>query len=235
MFAIQRLVLCFVVVVAAAAAVRHVSFDCGRMNDEESGASSTPVDAVRAHGPSISIEPDVRLTDVERTDLALCLSQLVEICHVPIVLNCTLTSSNSCRSALSRDDRESMRFNDYLRARQPRKFYWMRNIRTMYLHLRWPRTVDGQLTGKLVEWHSCRRVPRSARQLIAPNKPIALVYHIDERSLKLNIRGDDSLLQLFFPWDSCRKGVYYKWSDEGHVRSGTVQFEIDYALETRRP
>jgi hypothetical protein len=31
--------------------------------------------------------------------------------------------------------------------------------------------------------------------------------------------------------EQLQKGVYYKWSDEGHIRSTTIQFNIDYQIE----
>jgi hypothetical protein len=30
---------------------------------------------------------------------------------------------------------------------------------------------------------------------------------------------------------SAKKGVYYKWSDEGYIRSTRIQFGIDYRIE----
>lgn len=181
---------------------------------------------------TISIEPDIPLSTSEEIYLDKCLSHLFSICHIPIVLNCTLLSVPSY-SNLTNIDRESIRINHYLRVRQPRKFYWMRNIKQMYLSLRLPTNNNEQITANLIEFHSCKRLPYSARIIISPIKSIILIYYIEERSLKLNIRGDNCLLQLIFSSDvnyhnHLSKGIYYKWSDEGHIRSTTIQFNIDY-------
>jgi hypothetical protein len=176
----------------------------------------------------ISIEPDIHLLDNEQIHLDKCLSYLFDICHIPIVLNCTLLSISS----FSNLNRESIRINHYLRVRQPRKFYWMRNIKQMYLNLRLPTNHSEELTANLIEFHSCKRLPYSARNIIEQIKPILLVYYIEERSLKLNIRGNNCLLQLIFSSDEqIQKGIYYKWSDEGRIRSTTIQFNIDYHIE----
>jgi hypothetical protein len=100
------------------------------------------------------------------------------------------------------------------------------------LHLR----KTEQITANLIEFHSCKCLPYSARVIIQQIKPILLVYYVEEHLLKLNIRGENCLLQLIFPYDrnsteQLQKGVYYKWSDEGHIRSTTIQFDIDYQIE----
>jgi hypothetical protein len=110
----------------------------------------------------------------------------------------------------------------------------MRNIKQMYLNLRLPTNKTEQITANLIEFHSRKRLPYSARTIIQQIKPILLVYYVEERCLKLNLRGDNSLLQLIFSSDmnyQLQKGVYYKWSDEGHIRSTTIQFHIDYQIE----
>jgi hypothetical protein len=112
----------------------------------------------------------------------------------------------------------------------------MRSIKPMYLHLRLPTNKTEQITGNLIEFHSCKRLPYSARSIIQQIKPIVLVYYVEDHLLKLNIRGDNCLLQLTFPSDKnspeqFQKGIYYKWSDEGHIRSTTIQFDIDYHIE----
>jgi hypothetical protein len=129
-----------------------------------------------------------------------------------------------------------MRMNHSLPLRQPQKFYWMRNIKQMFLNLRFPTIKTEQITANLIEFHSCKRLPYSARVIIQQIKPILLVYYVEEHLLKLNIRGENCLLQLIFPFDrnsteQLQKGVYYKWSDEGHIRSTTIQFNIDYQIE----
>jgi hypothetical protein len=53
----------------------------------------------------------------------------------------------------------------------------------------------------------------------------------------VNIRGENCLLQLIFSSDmnqNEQKGIYYKWSDEGHIRSTTIQFNIDYQIEKEK-
>ena len=184
----------------------------------------------------ISIEPDIHLSNSEQRHLDQCLSNLFHICHVPLVLNCTLLSLSSFSHSSSTTNRESLRINHYLRARQPRKFYWMRNIRHVYLNLRLPTNQTQQITANLVEFHSCKRLSYSARTMIEQIKPVLLVYYVEEHALKLNLRGDNCLLQLVFSSDrntngEVQKGMYYKWSDEGHIRSTTLQFDIDYRLE----
>jgi hypothetical protein len=109
--------------------------------------------------------------------------------------------------------------NHYLRVRQPRKFYWMRNIKEMFLNLRLPANKTEQITAYLVEFHSRKRLPYSVRTIIQQIKPIVLVY---QHLLKLNIRGENCLLQLIFPSDrnsteQMLQGIYYKWSNEGPV------------------
>ncbi|UJR30032.1 hypothetical protein I4U23_017577 [Adineta vaga] len=183
---------------------------------------------------TISHEPDIHLSNSEQVHLDQCLSNLYQICHIPLVLNCTLLSLSSYSNSTN-VNRESIRINHYLRVRQPRKFYWMRNIKQMYLNLRLPKDQTEQMSANLIEFHSCKRLPYSARISIQQIKPILLVYFIEEQSLKLNIRGENCLLQLIFSSDinsneQFQKGMYYKWSDEGHIRSTTIQFDIDYQI-----
>lgn len=184
---------------------------------------------------SITIEPDIHLSDNEQIHLNKCLSNLFDICHLPVVLNCTLLTFSSY-SNTTNINRESIRINHYLRVRQPRKFYWMRNIKQMYLNIHLPKNKTEQITAKLIEFHSCKRLPYTARTIIQQIKPILLVYYVEEHLLKLNIRGNNSLLQLIFSSEKIfnqqfQKGIYYKWSDEGHIRSTTIQFNIDYQIE----
>ncbi len=59
---------------------------------------------------------------------------------------------------------------------------------------------------------------------------MSVTCHVKEHLLKSNIRGDN---QLIFSFDinsteQLQRGIYYKWSDEGHIRSITIQFDIDY-------
>lgn len=184
----------------------------------------------------ISIEPDIRLSNEEISFLDQCLSQFSKICHRPLILHCTLSSFNAHSNGVN-VDRESIRLNQYLRVRQPRKYFWMRNIQTMSLHLRLPTTLDADLTAHLIEFHSCKRVPHSSRMIVEQKKPILFVYSIEDHSLKLNIRGENSLLQLvFFASEQIEskdgsQGIYYKWSDEGQIRSTTIQFQIHYSIE----
>lgn len=112
----------------------------------------------------------------------------------------------------------------------------MRNIKQMYLNIHLPSNKTEQITATLIEFHSCKRLPYSARTIVQQIKPILLIYYVEERSLKLNIRGTNCLLQLIFPSfinenEQIKKGLYYKWSDEGHIRSTTIHFDIDYDLE----
>ncbi|CAF3312609.1 unnamed protein product [Rotaria socialis] len=184
---------------------------------------------------AISIEPDISLSNDQEIHLDRCLAYLYNICHIPIVLNCTLLSISSFSNATN-VNRDSMRINHYLRVRQPRKFYWMRNIKQIYVTIRLPTNKNEQITANLIEFHSCRRLASAARTIIPQIKPIILIYYVEERSLKLNIRGDNCLLQLEFSSEinhneQLQKGIYYKWSDEGHIRSTTIQFDIDYQLE----
>ena len=185
---------------------------------------------------TITFEPDIHLSTDEQTHLDQCLSHLYRLCHIPLVLYCTLISRSST-SNTTNISRESIRINQYLRVRQPRKFYWMRNIKYIYLHLRLPTNRTDHLTASLMEFHSCQRLSYSARTIIEQIKPILLVYNIEEHVLKLNIRGENTLLQLIFSshcneTEQFDKGIYYKWSDEGHIRSTTIQFHINYD-ETR--
>jgi hypothetical protein len=200
------------------------------MNDDENNSITISKEYL-----PVSIEPDIHLSNNEQIHLDKCLSHLYGICHIPLVLNCTLVSISSM-SNTTNVNRESIRINHYLRVRQPRKFYWMRNIKEMYLNLRLPTNKTEQITANLIEFHSCKRLPYSARTIIQQIKPIVLVYHVEEHLLKLNIRGENCLLQLIFPSDQnsteqLQKGIYYKWSDEGHIRSTTLQFDIDYQIE----
>lgn len=183
---------------------------------------------------TITFEPDIQLSDDEQIHLDQCLSQLYRLCHIPLVLQCTLVSVSSI-SNTTNISRESVRINNYLRVRQPRKFYWMRNIREVYLHLRLPTNQSEHITASLIEFHSCKRLSYTARTIIEQIKPILLVYYLDEHRLKLNIRAENTLLQLIFPSDCSEteplhQGIYYKWSDEGHIRSTTIQFHIDYDM-----
>lgn len=184
---------------------------------------------------TITLEPDIRLSDTEQIYLDQCLSHLYDTSHLPLVLHCTLVSVSSVSNPTT-ITRESTRANHYLRVRQPRKFYWMRNVKEMYLNLRLPTRKTEQITANLIEFHSCKRLPHSARAIIQQIRPIFLVYCADEHLLKLNIRGENCLLQLVFPAVShptqeLQKGIYYKWSDEGRIRSTTIQFHIDYHNE----
>jgi hypothetical protein len=183
--------------------------------------SDEQVSANRLH---IAIEPDIHLSDEQRTVFDACLRQFSRLCHVPMLLTCSLLSLGS------HVDRESTRLNHYLRIRQPRKFYWIRNIKEMFLHLR---LSSETLTASLIEIHSRKRVPYAARTMIEQTKPIRLIYSIDDECLKINIRGENSLLQLFISSDlrTSSKGIYYKWTDEGHLRSTTIQFAIDYSID----
>jgi hypothetical protein len=70
---------------------------------------------------TITIEPDIPLSDIEQIHFDKCLSNLIGICHIPLVLNCTLLSVSSF-SKSTNIHRESIRINHYLRVRQPRKF-----------------------------------------------------------------------------------------------------------------
>jgi hypothetical protein len=93
-----------------------------------------------------------------------------------------------------------------------------------------------QITANLIEFHSCKRWPYSARTIIQQIKPNLLVYHVEERLVKLNICGENCLLELVLPSDrnsteQLQRGLYYKWSDEGHICSTTLQFNIDYQTE----
>lgn len=180
----------------------------------------------------ISIEPDIHLSDDQRTVFDACLSQFSRLCHVPMLLTCSLLSLGS------HVDREFTRLNHYLRIRQPRKFYWIRNIKQMFLHLRLPTETDEEtVTASLIEIHSCKRVPYAARTMIEQTKPIRLIYSIDDECLKINIRGENSLLQLFISsaLRTSPKGIYYKWTDEGHLRSTTIQFAVDYSIDKSGP
>jgi hypothetical protein len=58
-----------------------------------------------------------------------------------------------------------------------------------------------ELRANLMEFHSCKRLPYSARTIIEQLKPILLIYYIEEHYLKLNIRGENSLLQFLFSSD----------------------------------
>ena len=180
---------------------------------------------------TISLEPDIHLSNDEQIHFDKCLSNLFDICHLSLILNCTLVSVSSISdtTVLSRD---STRLNHYLRVRQPKKFYWMRNIKQMYLKLRFPMNSNEQFTANLIEFHSRKRLPCSARCSIEQIKPIVLIYYIEEHQLRLNIRGMNSLLQLNISSEmnsahDLLRGVYYKWSDEGHIRSTTIQFHIE--------
>ena len=174
----------------------------------------------------IAIEPDIHLSDDERMAFDACLGQFYRLCHVPMLLTCSLLSLGAPA------DRESTRLNHYLRIRQPRKFYWIRNIQQMFLHLRLPLETEESITASLIELHARKRVPHAARTVIEQTKPIRLIYSIDEGCLKINIRGENSLLQLFISAElpPASKGIYYKWTDEGHLRSTSLQFDIEYAL-----
>ncbi len=158
---------------------------------------------------TILIEPDIHLSDNEQIHLDKCLTHLFRICHIPLVLNCTLLTVSSFSNSTN------IRINHYLRVRQPRKFYWMRNIKQMYLNLRLPTNKTEQITANLIEFHSCKRLPYSARIIIQQIKPILLVYYVEEHLLKLNIREDNCLLQLIFSFDKnsseqLQKGIYVR-------------------------
>ncbi len=63
-----------------------------------------------------------------------------------------------------------------------------------------------------------------------------MVYYVEEYLLKLNIRGENCILQLIFPSDRnsterLQQGIYHKWSDEEHISWITIQFDIDYHIE----
>ncbi|CAF0716441.1 unnamed protein product [Adineta steineri] len=181
---------------------------------------------------TILIEPDIHLSDNEQISFDKCLLNFFQICHIPLILNCTLLSLSS----LSNINHESIHINHYLRIRQPRKFYWMRNIKQIYFNLYLPTNTSEQITAKLIEYHSCKRLPYSARTIIQQIKPILFIYYVEEHCLKLNFRGENCLLQLIFSSDrnsneQIQKGIYYKWSDEGRIRSTTIQFHIDYQIE----
>ena len=196
------------------------------MNNEGPQSPLIAFDQVKRHLP-ISIEPDIHLSEYEQRALDRCLRRFYQICQRPLVLNCTLQMINA--------DRESIRLNQYLRVRQPRKYFWMRNIKNMSLHIRLPVTRDDRLAANLIEFHSCKRVPHSSRMIVEQRKPLALVYSIETQALQLNIRGENSLLQLFFCASKSEQrhgqGIYYKWSDEGHIRSTTIQFQIEYSID----
>lgn len=199
------------------------------MSDAHSKASALFLSSL-----SVSIEPDIHLARSERLHLDQCLAHLSQLCHTPVVLHCTLLSLSSFSTG-SNIHRESTQINQYLRVRQPRKFYWMRNIKQMYLSIHLPADDDTRFAATLVEVHSCKRLSHAARAVVQQIRPARLVYHVDERVLKLNLRGENCLLQLVFASDVDRaehahKGMYFKWSDEGRIRSTTIQFDIDYQL-----
>ncbi len=152
-----------------------------------------------------------------------CLSHLYRICHISVVLKYTLLSASSISNSTN-INHVSIRISHYLRVRQPHKFYWMLNIKEMYLSLRLPTNKTEQITANLIEFHSCKRLPYSARTIIQQIKPILLVYHVEEHLLKLNIHGDNSLLQLIFSSDK-------NSTEQGHNRSTTIQFDIDYQIQ----
>lgn len=180
-------------------------------------------DEVKTYLP-ISIEPDIHLSNDEHYFLDRCLDQFYQICDKSLVLRCTLQMIHAPST--------TNRLNQYLRIRQPRKYFWMRNIKKMSLHVRLPKKMNDSLTANLIEFHSCKRVPHSSRMIIEQKKPLVLIYSIENHSLQLNIRGENSLLQLFFFASENRpgQGIYYKWSDEGQIRSTTIQFQIDYSI-----
>src|ERR1700722_12185680 len=143
------------------------------MNDDESSNN------FNGH-LAVSIEPDIHLSRVQQAHLNACLTHLKDVCHIPLVLTCTLSSTTV--------DGGSTRINHYIRVRQPRKVYWIRNIKEMRLSLRLPTDPTKHLSGNLVELHSCKRLPHSSRTIIHQIKPITLVYKVYEHHLKVNIR-----------------------------------------------
>jgi len=114
---------------------------------------------------TITIEPDIHLSGNEQIHFDKCLSNLFEICHIPLVLNCILLSVSSFSNSRN-INRESIRINHYLLVRQPRKFYWMRNIKQMSLNLHLPKPKIEQITANLIEFHSCKHSPYSAPAMI---------------------------------------------------------------------
>ncbi len=103
------------------------------------------------------------MSDSEQIHLNKCLSHLYNIYRIPLILNCTLVSISSISNTTNIN-------------RQPPKFYWMQNIKEMYLNLRLPTNKTEQITAKLIEFHSCKRLPYSARTIIQQIKPILLVF-----------------------------------------------------------
>lgn len=183
----------------------------------------------------INFEPDIHLTDENKINLNRCLFILNQMINIPIVLNCSLLTLSSFSNSFT-NDRESIRFNHYLRVRQPKKFYWIRNIKTLYLYLRSPSHSNDEIRANLIEIHCRKRIPLTSRKKIEQKKPTSLNYSIEDRCLKLNIRGENSLLQLNFSSDLIElnqlpKGYYYKWCDDSHIRSTTIQFSVDCSVE----
>jgi hypothetical protein len=105
------------------------------MNNDEYDSTTISIEYLTA-----SIEPDIHLSDNEQIHLDKCLSHLCGICHLPLVLNCTLLSVSSMSNSTN-INLESMRMNHSLPFRQPQKFYWMRNIKETYPNLRLSRNI----------------------------------------------------------------------------------------------
>jgi hypothetical protein len=108
------------------------------MNNDEYNSETISIEYL-----TVSIEPDIHLSDNEQIHLDKCLSHLGGICHLPLVLNCTLLSVSSISNSINLN-RESMRMNHSLPLRQPQKFYWMRNIKETYPNLPLPRNIAVQ-------------------------------------------------------------------------------------------
>ncbi len=131
------------------------------------------------------------MSDNEQIHLNKCLSHLYDICCIPIVLNCTLVSISSISNTTNIN-------------RQPPKFYWMRNIKEMYLNLRLPTNKTEQIATNLIEFHSCKRLSYSARTIIQQIKPILLVYYLEEhkKAFIINAQMKNIFIQQKFNWIS---------------------------------
>jgi hypothetical protein len=104
---------------------------------------------------TISIEPDIHLSDNEQIHLNKCFSHLSDISYISLVLNCTFLFFSSISNSTNVNCK-SIRINHYLRVRQSRKFYSIHNIKQIYLNLHLSTNKIEQITANLIEFDSCK-------------------------------------------------------------------------------
>ncbi|CAF0951792.1 unnamed protein product [Rotaria sordida] len=193
------------------------------------------------------IEPDIRLTTAQEWKLRTCMRRLLSICNLPLKISCIIIKESSLIS----NENESIPFID--QEQQSLSMIdssltslithpWLYQDETFHnqleqlgLYLRILSITDinnGLLEVKLFEFYS-KNLQNSTIIHIPLIKSPKFVFHISSSILKLNLRSNNTLLELQFSTreNESIRGNYYKWNEinNEHIKFN-INVDIDHSL-----